>query len=170
MVKKGYFNKSPNSNKKLIKLFEKVQKKRYVFDLKKQKNLIKKLYQEEVEIKDLVLKMLKKGELKTADDYFRAGHFFHHGSNYNDYALAVTLYSIGSVLGDDWCKNYMALAIDRFLLSISRPQLFVTQFELKKDKWVISNYENIIPDSLRKKFDISPLKETFKTVKKLNKP
>lgn len=165
--KLGFYRKSHQSNKKLIKVFEKNQKARLNGDWK-DKNFVKKLFKEEKQVRKEILKMLKEGKIKTSDDFYRAAWFFHHGSSFHSYALAVALATASYHLGELWGKNFYAVALDRFLLSIGQPQHFGTQFEGKKRKLKLASYNKKTTDKERKEYFVNPIKKTIKEIQKLN--
>lgn len=172
--KLGYYHYSPRSNRRLIEMFEKNQKVLYSKTIKEWNKKEAgperiQLIIEERRTRKEILKMLKRGEIQTPDDFYRAGHFFHHGSNFRDYALGLALFAASRHLGELWGKNAYAVALDRFLISIKQPQYFVTQFEKRRRKWIISPYRKNVSDKERKEYFVEPLKKTKKTVGKMNK-
>lgn len=169
--KLGYYRYSPISNKRLIELFEHNQSKRYSAsdgDWRK-KEFTRNLRKEEITARREILEMLQKGKICTADDFFRAGHFFHHSLNFRDYALGLACFSVSWHLGELWGKNYYALALDRFLISLKQPQYFVTQFEKKEGKWNLSPYRRSASDKDRKKYLVQSMKQTRKLLRGMNR-
>lgn len=169
--KLGFYHYSSQSNKRLVELFEKNQKSRYSKTLKdwEDKQFIRELKKEEGRARKEILEMLRRGEIRTADDFYRAANFFHHGSNFKHYALAVALFAVSNHLGNLWGKNAYAVALDRFLLFIKQPQYFVTQFEKRRGKWIISRYRKVVLDKERAEYLVEPLEKMKKDVKKMNK-
>lgn len=168
----GFYRKSRESNRRLIDIFERNQEVRYAYmfkDWKSKENkaVIEQLMRKEKEARKEIKKMLKKGEIKTADDFYRAAWFFHHGRSFRDYALAVALAATSHHLGEHWGKNFYAVTLDRFLLFIGQPQYFGTQFEKKYGKWRISLYNKKTTDRERKEYSVEPLKKTLERVKEL---
>lgn len=166
----GFFHYSPLSNKRLIELFERNQKLRYGASDEDwaDKEFTMKLRDEEIRARKAIIGLLRRGEITTADDFYRAGHFFHHSLTFRDYALGLTLFAASHHLGELWGKNYYAVALDRFLLSIKQPQYFGTQFERKKGKWLISSSRENVSDKERKKYLVEPLEKMKKRVNKMN--
>lgn len=166
----GFYHKSLNSNKKLIKLFEANQKCRYESSDNDwaDKDFLKKLTKEEKKARREVLKMLEKGEIRTADDFYRAAWFFHHANAFRSYGLAVALAAASYHLSEPWGKNFYAVALDRFLLSIGQPQYFGTQFERRKGKWAISAYNKKTTDKERKWYFVDPIRKTIKKMERLS--
>jgi len=167
--KVGFYRKSTRSNRELIRLFEEIQKIRYESSDKdwEDKSFVKKLKEKESRARKKVLRMLKKGEIRTSDDFYRAADFFHHGDTFRSYALAVALAAASHHLGEPWGKNFYAVALDRFLLSIGQPQYFGTQFEKKEGKWRLSPYNKKTTDRERKECLVDPLKKLLKRAKDL---
>lgn len=172
MVKRlGYYRKSIKSNKRLIELFENNQKQRYLSTNKDwaDKKFTGCLWKEEIATRKEIFEMLKKGQIKTSDDFYRAGHFFHHGLGFRQYALGLALFAVSRHLGEIWGKNYYAVALDRFLLSVKQPQYFVTQFEKRKRKWIISRYKKGVLNKERAEYYVESFEKTKKRVMEMNK-
>lgn len=162
-IRKYYQHVSRKTNRELLALFRESVRLRYeCMDTGWQdKQMIAKIVRFEKGAMKKVKKMLINGQIVTHDDFFRGAHFFQHSLKIADYAMAATLYAISGFLGDDWGKNHHALAIDRFLLSIKQPQIFGTQYERQNNRWTISHYREDVSDSLRKEYEVPPLKESL---------
>lgn len=167
----GYYRKSVKSNKRLVELFENNQEQRYSSTNKDwaDKKFTRRLCKEEIQARKEILAMLRKGQIKTSDDFYRAGHFFHHGLGFRSYALGLALFAVSYHLGEPWSKNYCAVALDRFLLSVKQPQYFVTQFEKRKGEWIISRYKKGVSDKERAEYHVESFEKTKKRVRKMNK-
>lgn len=167
--KLGFYRKSTDSNKELIQLFEHNQKIRYESKPSdwEDKQFLKKIQLEEKHARKTILIMLKRGLIKTSDDFFRAAFFFQHSHKFQDYAIAIALYSVSSQLGEEWAKNYYAMALDRFLLSVGQDQYFGTQFEKRRGKWKISPFRENVSDEERQKYLVQSLEDLKKTVNEL---
>lgn len=170
MKRLGYYRKSAKSNKLLIRLFEINQRQRFAANNEDwaDKEFTCWLWKEEIQDRRKILGMLRRGEVQTADDFYRAGHFFHHGSNFRDYALGLALFAVSRHLGELWGKNSYAVALDRFLIFVKQPQYFGTQFEKHRDKWLISSYRRGVSDRERKEYFVETLAETKKRVGEMN--
>lgn len=83
---------------------------------------------EDAERRRRVSAMLADGELSQAIDYYRAAFIFQHGSEPNDYLRAHDLAMIAMALGFDQANWIAAATLDRFLMSIDRPQIYGTQY------------------------------------------
>lgn len=171
MVKRlGYYRKSVKSNKRLIELFEINQRQRFAASNKDwaDRQFTRRLWKEETQARREILGMLRRGEIRSADDFYRAGHFFHHGSKFRDYALGLALFAASRHFGELWGKNTYAVALDRFLISVNQPQYFVTQFEKRRGRWLISPYRKGVLDKERKEYFVEPIEKTKKTIEKMN--
>lgn len=164
---KGYYERSAKSNRLLMDIFEKTQDIRINKNLEDSK-IIKKLLKKEQEARKKLLLMLKRGEVITADDFYRAALLFQHDKSFKSYALAIALSTISYLLGERWGKSLSAAAIDRFLLSIHQKQLFGTNFENLDNTWKMAPWQEGIPDKLRKEYDIPPLKKLQRELHSLN--
>ena len=157
----GYFRKNKNSNKRLIVLFEKIQRIRSdsTDDDWGNKDFIKKLINlEKIAFKE-ILELLKGRKIKTADDFYRAANIFHHGSNFKSYVLAVALAAVSNHLGEPSGKNLYAIALDRLMLSIGLPQQFGSQYRKKQGKYKLAPINENTTDVERKKYFIEPLEK-----------
>lgn len=166
----GFYRKTDRSNKRLIALFEENQELRYASAEKdwKNKDFVRKLEQSERLARKEIEGFLRRGKIRTLDDFYRAAWFFHHGSDSRSYALAVALAAVSNHLGETWGKNLYAVALDRFLLSVKNPQFFGTQIEMEKGKWVLAPYNKKTTDDERKAYLVDPLEKTAKVVRKMN--
>lgn len=166
--KVGFYRKTQESNKRLIKIFEELQRERLKADFDNLELGKKINYLDKKAIKE-VLKMLEKGQIQTADDFYRAAMIFQHGESYKSYALAVTLALVSDLLGEVWGKTLTAAAMDRFLLSINQSQYFGTSFEKREGVWELSTYRKEISDKARKIYDIPSHHKLLEEVKRLNR-
>lgn len=72
------------------------------------------------------------GCLISAADYMHAAIIYQHGNLPDHYFQAFTWAKRGGELGDSGGKYLAAMAIDRYLVSIGKKQLFGSQFSKKK--------------------------------------
>lgn len=166
----GFYHKSSKSNQKLVLLFEELQKERLQanWEVANSPNL-KKIGLTEKQTRKEIIAMLKKGEIKTSDDFYRAAMLFQHGKDFKSYALAVTFAAISGHLGEPWGRSLYVMALDRFLLSINQKQHFGTNFEKVKGKWRLSLYNKKTSDFERQFYLIEPIKKIMQEIKKLNR-
>lgn len=167
-LKIGFYRKSSKSNRRLVLVFEEVQKERLQGDwedIKFRKNISSK----EKHARTEALQMLKKGKIKTADDFYRAAMLFQHGTNFKSYAIAVALAAASGHLGEPWGRSLYAMALDRFLLSIGQKQHFGTNFEKIRRVWQLSPYNKKTSDYERQSYLVEPIKKILQEMKKLNR-
>ncbi|WP_420237357.1 hypothetical protein ACOBR2_17330 [Telmatobacter bradus] len=112
-----------------------------------------KLQSEDEQRRQQVRQMIDKGEVRTGIDYFHAALIFQHGQSADDFLFAHVLAMDATALGYKDARWLSAATLDRYLLTISRPQIFGTQFEPVQGK---SNYWEhrkidavLLPDSAR---------------------
>ena len=109
-----------------------------------------------------VHRMLDAGQVQTANDYFHAALIFQHGRQPDEYLLAHVLAVYAISLGDKDARWLAAATLDRFLLSISRPQIYGTQFESvpgKTNSWAQRTMNSLLlSDTLRAAACVVPLK------------
>lgn len=113
-----------------------------------------------------VHKMLLAGEVRTANDYFHAALIFQHGQKPDDYLLAHVLAVDAISLGNKNARWLSAATLDCYLLAISQPQIFGTQFQSnpgKSDSWVLRTMNpNLLSDSMRAAVCVVPTAEQQK--------
>ena len=111
------------------------------------------------------------GCFRTAKDYEAAAMVFQHGDHPDHYFQTFIWSKRGVELGDASQKTMMALAIDRYLVSMGYKQLFATQaFQITPDTcFCLQPVELSFPDSRRKVITGRTLKDAYRWVKKLNK-
>ncbi|MDI6785935.1 MAG: hypothetical protein QMD92_04415 [bacterium] len=167
----GFFRKSKQSNTKLVLMFEKIQKIRFESSDSdwQDKDFVKRLMSLEKQSKSEILKLLKDKKLKTSDDFYRASFIFHHGYNFEDYMVAVSLSSISHHLGEPWAKNFYAVALDRLLLNIGLPQHFGSQFSKKNGEWQLEKINDKTTDKERAEHGIEALSLIKKRMKNMDK-
>ena len=92
----------------------------------------------------------KNGEINTAVDYAHASLILQHGDSPLDYLLAHHFAVTAIALGHQAARWLSAATLDRYLLSISQPQLYGTQITLGGDnsQGVVDLYK---PENLTKK-------------------
>jgi hypothetical protein len=97
--------------------------------------------------------MLENGQVRTANDYFHAALIFQHGKRHEDYLLAHVLAVNAVSLGSQYARWLAAATLDRYLLSLSQPQIYGTQFEPtagKSNAWSQQTINpSLISDSMR---------------------
>lgn len=91
------------------------------------------------------------GCLNTAADYKAAFIIYQHGNNSDHYFQAFIWSHKVLLMGDQSAKSEVAMAIDRYLVSVDHKQLFGTQAtkSIDGDCWCIQPVEESFPQSLR---------------------
>lgn len=86
-----------------------------------------------------VEELYSQGLLKTADDMYYAAMIYQHGDKPEHYEKAMELSRQAGKFGHPDGKRFSALAEDRYLLSIGKPQIWGTQFMRKNadEQWKI---------------------------------
>ena len=111
------------------------------------------------------------GCFKTAEDYAAAALIFQHGDLPDDYFQAYIWSNHGVELGDIQQKHLAALAMDRYLTSIGKKQLFASQAissDTTKGCFCLHQIEKTFPEKLRKEYSGVSLKERYEWVATLN--
>jgi len=100
-------------------------------------------------------KLLASGALHTGEDYEHAAFVFQHGGSPEDYLLAHTLAMVAVTKGDTTAIWVATAALDRYLHSLGRKQIFGTQFLSHAEgdgrtTWTQEPYDRaLVPDVLR---------------------
>lgn len=97
-------------------------------------------------------KLFAEGCFKSADDYAAGALIYQHGNVPDHYFQAFSWSYRGVLLGDERQKHMMALAIDRYLVSIGKKQLFGSQYSASSttDKcFCMRSVEQSFPDEMR---------------------
>jgi hypothetical protein len=99
--------------------------------------------------------------LKTGGDYYHAAMILQHSDVANDYLLAHELCVAAISKGDARGKWLAAASEDRFLMNISRPQRFATQFRCDGPNCEFHLYkvDEGVTDELRRVLDVPSLAE-----------
>lgn len=121
-----------------------------------------------------VHRMLDAGEVRTASDYFHAALVFQHGKEPDDYLLAHVLAVNAISLGDKDARWLAAATLDRFLLSVSRPQIYGTQFvgsvPGKTNPWAQRTMNSLLlSDKSRAAACVVPLKQQQAILDEVNR-
>lgn len=107
--------------------------------------------------------------LTTAEDYANAARILQHGNRAEDYLTAQNLSLTAYDLGDLSMLRHSALAEDRYLIAIGKPQKYGTQFKCSGDDgWQLSPIDPAISDDGRRQMDIEPLAELDAKMIELN--
>ena len=110
--------------------------------------------------------LLSTGALQTAEDFHDAAFIYQHGQTPDDYLLAHVLATVAVQKGDSKSLWISAATLDRYLDSITQPQVFGTQYHSKDDSPVTQEPYNriLIPDQLRADFCVPSLDQQQKNL------
>jgi hypothetical protein len=116
--------------------------------------------QREIRVKEL----LSIGGLGSGTEYYHAAMILQHASTPSDYLLAHDLCVIAISKGEDKAKWLAAASLDRFLVSVGRPQRFGTQFYSNKSFLPpkLAPIDPSVTDTLRRELDVPTLEEAKK--------
>ena len=97
-----------------------------------------------------VHQLLAAGSVRTGQDYFFAALIFQHGEIPEDYLLAHVLALTAAYKGNRNGRWLAAASLDRYLLAVSRQQIYGTQFTGKAGDTVQADYDtDLLDDTLR---------------------
>jgi hypothetical protein len=115
----------------------------------------------EIDAKNLIRtnELLVSGALKSGLDYERAAFVFQHGSTAEDYLKAHHLAVIAISLGNDGARWISAATLDRYLLTIGKPQIYGTQFSGSDLKPSPPFDAALISDAERQALNVPPLQD-----------
>ena len=108
-----------------------------------------------------VKQMYTADELKTGADYYHAAMILQHGQVPEDYLLAHEFCVVALALGEKRAAWLAAATEDRFLMNVSRPQRFGTQFRSDGPNQPMKLYttDGAVTDSLRTRLSVPSLSE-----------
>jgi hypothetical protein len=116
--------------------------------------------------------ILAAGGAKTTWDYCNAALVMQHGTEPADYQKAHELAVCGveTAPRGRGCKGLAATALDRYLQSIGRPQIYGTQVRRINGVWTLDPIdETAVTDEERAKWNLPPLAEFKRRVAEANK-
>ena len=117
------------------------------------------VYKSDDERESATRQLLEKGELQSGKDFEEAAIIFQHSHESDDYLLAHTLALIAVSKGNKDAVWIAAATLDRYLMSIDRPQIYGTQFMTPVGKHASQEPYNrtLVSDELRKELGIPSL-------------
>lgn len=114
-------------NLKLEELFQDDQKDRErVYETAED---VSRLQERDASRRKRVTVMLELGEVQTKNDLYHAAVIFQHGNKPVDFLNAHRLATLAAILGHRTARWLLAAALDRWLMSIDKGQVYGTQFE-----------------------------------------
>lgn len=156
------------ASKELLKLVADDQAIRQNFNLKK-------IDTQEMQNGDLrrrtrVSELFAAGCLKTADDYFSAALIFQHGEISDHYYQTFIWAKRSAELGNVGAKQLSALAIDRYLVSVNKNQIFGSQFYtfMSNPCFCMVPVDKSYTESFRKNIAGATLKERYHFMASMN--
>jgi hypothetical protein len=111
-----------------------------------------------------VLSALRRGELRTAQDFYIAAIIYHHGQTTDHYRLATSFAWIAATIEPD-NQTYLwstASTWDRLMVSRGRPQWYGIQPIIDEAGKIVGRYpidEGAVMDEERMRFQVMPLEE-----------
>lgn len=118
-----------------------------------------------------VAELLAAGVPRTGADFHHAAMVMQHGTRAADYLRAHELATVAAALGHAPARWLMAASLDRFLLSIGRPQRFGTQsrFVEAERRYVMEPVEEGVTDDMRRVLDVPALQDAQARLAELNR-
>jgi hypothetical protein len=119
-----------------------------------------------------VRKMLEADEIKKADDFYHASSILYNGPDSSDYKLARQLALKAVRLNPKHydAKAQAAMCKDRYLHSIGKPQIYGTQFKIKKGKLTLEPFDrNAVTQRQREEWCISHLCWMLRGIERIDK-
>jgi hypothetical protein len=120
-----------------------------------------------------VEEILAAGGARTTTDYCNAALVMQHGADSASYRKAYELAVCGVEIDQmrGGCKGLAAAALDRYLQSIGKPQIYGTQLHRVNGIWTLDPIdETALTDEERAKWNVPPLAEMKRRVAEANKP
>jgi hypothetical protein len=120
-----------------------------------------------------VKRMIAANQLGTGVDYFNAALILQHSMTADDYLLAHTLAVIAVSKGDKDAIWLSSATLDRYLMAISQPQIYGTQYRHSDQTkpWTQAPYApDLISDALRNELGVLSLAEQKKQLNSYNEP
>lgn len=119
------------------------------------------------------LEILRKGNVRTSEDFRHAAYVFQHGKTIGDFRLALSLAWVAATIDPDNedAKSLTAAAWDRLLMNQGQPQWYGTQFQRKygESEWTLYDiHEDAVSDEERQELNVPTLSETRQRLEKLN--
>lgn len=106
-----------------------------------------------------VKELITSGSVSSGSDYYHAAMVMQHATEPDDYLLAHDLCVVAISKGEQQAKWLAAASLDRFLVSIGRPQRFGTQFSSNHPSRPprLRPVDPSVPDQLRRELNVPTL-------------
>lgn len=153
----------------LQKLLTADQKDREHWQNMSEKKMMKLAYNDLVRRKR-VGEIFGEGCFQDAKDYMAAALIYQHGDMPDHYFQAYIWSKRAVELGDLNGQQFSSLAIDRYLISIGKKQLFGTQYMKSpaSDCYCMQPIEKSFPDKFRKEYSSRSLDDNYKILASIN--
>ncbi|MCL4353465.1 hypothetical protein M1615_03315 [Patescibacteria group bacterium] len=116
--------------------------------------------------KEAVLFLRDLDSIKTGLDYHHGAYILQHGETIEDFALAHEFAKKAVEKGDESAKWLFAATMDRYLLSIGKPQKYGTQFRTNRNgEPELETVDETTTDEERAKYNVPPLSEAVRRYK-----
>jgi hypothetical protein len=117
-----------------------------------------------------IYELLDSNKARTSQDFHNAAMIFQHGRDSVAYGMAVKLMRKSIELDSTANKWLLAAAIDRYLLSRNKPQIYGTQYWKMKDQpWELREIDTTkISDAERIEYGVETLSQQREKVKRMN--
>ncbi|MES2148190.1 MAG: hypothetical protein V4508_00215 [Pseudomonadota bacterium] len=124
-----------------------------------------KVTREDAARRDQLAEILRRGEVRTAEDYYNAALVYQHGAQVEEIRMAYSLALVSATLDPDngKAKWLTAAAWDRILMRQGKPQWYGTQFQCPHASTTCELYvvdETAVTDDDRKRAGVPPLAES----------
>ncbi len=104
-----------------------------------------------------VMALYDQGAVRDAQDCFHAALVLLYGDRPAHYDLSRSLAQQSAKMGEVRAWTLQAMAWDRWLLSIGKPQRFGTQIVKQRGRWSLSDIDETITDVDRAFYGVPPL-------------
>jgi hypothetical protein len=149
----AFADEVPSDNLEMASMFEADQEIRKSFSQEKanDQEYVTRMIAEDEHRRARTAALLKDGELRTANDLYRAAFIYQHGGEPSSYIMAHTLAVAAVARGHEKAGWISAATLDRYLQSIDQPQIYGTQTSIPQGQApTMEPYDqDLIPDSLR---------------------
>lgn len=118
-----------------------------------------------------IYQLLDSNKVQTSTDYNNAALIFHHGADSVSYAMAVKMMHKSLELEPTRDKWLLARAVDRYLLSINKSQIYGTHYKRLENNLVVREKMDTtkITDAERIECGVETLAEQREKIKNLNR-
>lgn len=115
--------------------------------------------------------LLAEGKVRTANDFYFAGHIFHHGGRLSveDWIMGHQLFMAAAILGHKEARWLCASSFDRVLQALGHVQCFGTNFDSNAEgRYEMAACANMVPDYVRAIFGLRPVAQARDTSNGIN--